>query len=427
MIAALPFKFQLPAIERLRYINLVMSTDVVNWLYLDMNSFFASVEQELNPTWRGRPVAVVPLLADSTSCIAVSYEGKAFGIKTGTKVGEAKRLCKQMIFVVGDHKNYIQYHQQIVEVVESCVPVDAVCSIDEMACKLTGSQSELARAMQLAQKIKTVIRQRVGSSLRCSIGLAVNRYLAKIAADMQKPDGLTVLRGEDLPGKLLTLKLRDLPGVGPKIEERLNRRGIFTLEKLLSLTMEELRFAWGSVVGEEMFYLLRGKNCESKKTEQKSISHSHVLPPAMRNKQDALMVLQKLTAKAALRLRRDRLWSSRLEFVAKFSGRDPWHVGVNVSDTQDTAVFLTTIKEHWTHLPEGSVFAVGVVLSGLVQEEQRLPSLFDDKRRESLTKTIDRVNERFGKTALQYGALAESKSIVPLRIAFTRIPEEDEV
>ena len=100
---------------------------LVRWLYLDMNSFFASVEQEMNPSLRGKPVAVVPVLADSTSCIAVSYEGKAYGVKTGTKVGEAKRLCPKIEFVVGDHKHYIQYHHRIIEAVESCVPVEAVC------------------------------------------------------------------------------------------------------------------------------------------------------------------------------------------------------------------------------------------------------------------------------------------------------------
>ncbi|MEI7529428.1 MAG: DNA polymerase, partial [Elusimicrobiota bacterium] len=161
-------------------------SQLVSWLYLDMNSFFASVEQELNPALRGRPVAVVPLLSDSTCCIAVSYEGKAFGIKTGTNVGEARRLCPQMKFIEGDHANYIRYHNKIVEAVESCVPVEAVCSIDEMACRLTGYQQDLKAAEALAVKIKSTIRNTVGSSLKCSVGLGPNRYLAKIAGDMKK-------------------------------------------------------------------------------------------------------------------------------------------------------------------------------------------------------------------------------------------------
>src|SRR5581483_11578532 len=100
----------------------------VRWLYVDMNSFFASVEQEMRPELRGRPVAVVPLLADTTVCIAVSYEGKAFGVKTGTMVREAKHLCPGIVFVEGDHANYIRYHHRIVEAIDTCLPVEAVCS-----------------------------------------------------------------------------------------------------------------------------------------------------------------------------------------------------------------------------------------------------------------------------------------------------------
>src|SRR5882672_282370 len=121
----------------------------VRWLYLDMNSFFASVEQEMDPALRGKPVAVVPVQTDTTCCIAVSYEGKAFGVKTGTNVGEAKKLCPQMRFIEGDHGNYIRYHNKIVEAVESCLPIESVCSIDEIACRLTGSQEELKAAEAL--------------------------------------------------------------------------------------------------------------------------------------------------------------------------------------------------------------------------------------------------------------------------------------
>ena len=144
---------------------------LVRWLYLDMNSFFASVEQEMNPALRGKPIAVVPLLADTTCCIAVSYEGKAFGVKTGTKVGEAKKLCPGIHLIEGNHENYIKYHNRIVETVESCIPVEAVCSIDEIASRLTGSQQDVGIAGALADKIKSSIRMQVGSSLRCSIGV----------------------------------------------------------------------------------------------------------------------------------------------------------------------------------------------------------------------------------------------------------------
>jgi DNA polymerase-4 len=126
----------------------------------------------------------------------------------------------------------------------SCVAVEAVCSIDEIASRQTGSQQNVNTAGALADKIKGAIKTQVGSSLRCSIGIAPNRYLAKIAADMKKPDGFTAIRPSDLPAILYSLKLRDLPGIGARMEARLRSRGILTLEKLHSLSAKELRQAW---------------------------------------------------------------------------------------------------------------------------------------------------------------------------------------
>lgn len=399
---------------------------LVSWLFLDMNSYFASVEQEMDPALRGQPVAVVPLLADSTCCIAVSYEGKAFGVKTGTLVGEARRLCPKMKFIVGDHSNYVRYHNKIVEAVESCVPVDSVCSIDEMAARLTGYQRDVQVASELAAKIKAIIKEKVGSSLKCSIGLGPNRYLAKIAADMKKPDGFTVIQPCDLPEILHQLKLRDLTGIGKKTEERLIRNGITSMKQLLSLSPEEMNKAWGSVCGGEMWHLLRGENIEVKETEQKSISHSHVLPPELRNKAGALRILKKLTDKAATRLRKEGFFASGLNIYVRFLGQNAWQARCNLMETQDTLAFIHAIKTLWKELPAGRIYAVGVAMSGLVPEAFHAPSLFEDQRRCQLTKTLDQLNEKFGKDVLHYGATHESSGLVPLRIAFTRIPDEDE-
>ena len=402
-------------------------SQLVRWLYLDMNSFFASVEQEMNPSLRGKPVAVVPLHADTTCCIAVSYEGKAFGVKTGTKVGEAKRLCPQMRFIEGDHGNYIQYHNKIVAAIESCLPVESVCSIDEMACRLTGSQQELKAAQALAAKIKSAIRAGVGSSLRCSIGVAPNRYLAKIAGDMKKPDGFTVIRPCDLPPILHQLRLRDLPGVGPKMEARLHQKHIHSMEKLCSLTPKEMSQAWGSICGEEMWHLLRGEDLPERLTEQKSISHSHVLPPELRHEPGALRVLRKLTAKAATRLRQERFFTSGIQIFVRFMGQDAWKARCGLMETQDTLALNRAVTTLWKERPAGAIYAVGVVLTGLVPEAFHAPSLFEDHRRNLLVKTLDRLNDRFGKDVVHYGATHESAGLAPLRIAFTRIPDATEV
>jgi DNA polymerase-4 len=204
----------------------------LRWLFLDLNSYFASVEQELVPSLRGRPMAVVPVVADTTCCIAASYEAKAFGVKTGTQVGEAKRMCPGIELVEARHELYVEYHNRIVEAVETVVPVSSVMSIDEMACRLIGREQPLLAALDLAQRVKAKIRDTVGSTLRCSVGLAPNRYLSKVASDMEKPDGLVALTPDILEAALLRLTPRDLPGIGPRMEARLHQAGIRTMQQL---------------------------------------------------------------------------------------------------------------------------------------------------------------------------------------------------
>ena len=143
----------------------------VDWLFLDMNAYFASVEQQRQPRLRGKPVAVVPTMTDRTCCIAVSYEARPYGIKTGTNVGEARRRCPGLELVEGRHEHYIAMHERIVKAVETVLPVEKVCSIDEMVCKLAPQERTPTAAQAVAREVKQAIYEQVGPYLRCSVGL----------------------------------------------------------------------------------------------------------------------------------------------------------------------------------------------------------------------------------------------------------------
>jgi len=160
---------------------------VLRSLFVDFNSYFASVEQQLNPALRGRPVGVVPVMADTSCCIAASYEAKVLGIGTGTGVAEAKRLCPDIAIVLADHAKYVEVHHRAVAVVDSIAPVHQVVSIDEMECELTGRWQERARAVALATRIKAELLTHVGECMRTSVGIAPNTLLAKLASNMQNP------------------------------------------------------------------------------------------------------------------------------------------------------------------------------------------------------------------------------------------------
>ena len=148
----------------------------LRWLYLDLNSYFASVEQQINPKLRGKPVAVVPVMTDATCAIAASYEAKAFGIKTGTPIYEAKKLCPDLICVLGSHEVYVDYHHRILDEINNHIPISVVASIDEAACRLMDNENAPEIATKIAKNIKLGIAENVGEYLRSSIGIAPNKY-----------------------------------------------------------------------------------------------------------------------------------------------------------------------------------------------------------------------------------------------------------
>ena len=423
----------------------------VNWLFLDLNSYFASVEQEVRPELRNRPVAVVPSLVDTTCCIAASYEAKARGVKTGTMVKEAKELCPEIIFVEGRHELYTEYHKKILEAVWTCIPVTAVRSIDEMVCQLIGRERSLLAAMDLGRRIKDAIRKQVGSTLRCSIGLAPNQYLAKVATDMEKPDGLVALTKDVLKEALPTLKLQDLPGVGARMEKRLNEKGIQSMADLIAVLekdhgREQTGELWGSVWGERMWHWLRGDEVVEESNEHaKSMGHQHVLAPAFRNTEGAWAVAHKLLHKAAMRMRGDKLWAARIGMTIAFQGRtrmkgsspfgpsrsESWSAEMRLLECQDNATLIGALRRLWDARPRGPAyrqpFFLSVVLSDLVPDARHSLNLFDAQdgtiERLRLAEAMDTLNHKYGMSTLAPATMLTAFEAAPTRIAFRSVPE----
>jgi DNA polymerase IV len=396
---------------------------MLNWLFVDLNSYFASVEQQLRPELRKKPVAVVQVLADSATCIAASYEAKRFGVKTGTMVAEAKRLCPQTAFVEANHESYIRFHEQIVQAVESVLPVTSVMSIDEMACRLTGRDRNTEHALTLAKEVKEKILK-IGDQLTSSVGLAPNRLLAKIASDMQKPDGLTMIRQEDLPAKIFELKPRDFPGIGPRMEERLHKFGIRTVKQLYTLPMEQMEGIWGGVGGSRFYRWMRGEDFDIEHGDQKSIDHSHVLAPEMRTKQAAQAISQKLLQKAAVRLRKLNAWTAALNLSIQYKDGVKWKEHIRTVECQDTLTLMEALEELWRNAPSNPApMKVAVTLPNLIPDHERTFSFFENTKRRELSKAMDSINAKFGKNTIWFGATHDVRTSAPTRIAFSSIPD----
>jgi DNA polymerase-4 len=424
--------------------------DRFHFLHIDLNSFFASVEQQLHPEYRGKPVAVVPTMADTTCCIAASYEAKAFNVKTGTQVGEAKKMCPGIILIEGSHTEYAKYSAAITNAVDQVCPVAHNPSIDEMCCQLIGREQEPPRARKIALEIKQSIYKNVGEALRCSIGMAPNRYLAKIASDMQKPDGLIGLLPSQLPRAIAHLELRDLPGIGSRTEARLNAKGITTMQQLLALDHTGWHNLWGSVWGDRMYHWLRGgetgdDGAPVSNGVQKSLGHSHVMAPEFRNQEGAWAIANKLLHKAAMRLRMEKFYTGsmsvtiryqltkeqaeRIKSKRHFSGikQSGWGMEARFRQCQDTLTLLEALRGMWSRRPQGEEFHkpffVGVTLRNLVPEDEHQEELFGDPdNRTQLSATMDKLNLKYGHTTLHFAGMLPARESAPTRIAFTQIP-----
>lgn len=395
-------------------------------LFLDMNSYFASVEQQLRPELRGKPVAVAAVLVDSTCCIAASYEAKQFGIRMGTSVREAKRMCKGLRLVEARPEVYVRVHHRIVKAVESCIPVRAVHSIDELSCRLSPAEAEPRPARELARQIKQAIRAEAGDYLKCSIGLAPNRLLAKVAADMQKPDGLVVVTEQDLPHALYPLDLDDLPGIGPRMLKRLNTVGIHTVEELCRRPEAEMKEIWSGIIGQRWWHWLRGHDLPEPPPHKSTVGHSHVLPPELRTEEGARAVLMRLIHKVAARLRRINYWAGHMEIYISFTFREEgWSGTVALGLCQDTQTMIEAFNELWRYRPKGAQpTQVAVTLYDLVPNGSASPPLFPAaKRRLNLARTLDRLNHRFGPDTVYFGGMHGMAAAAPTRIAFNHIPD----
>lgn len=412
----------------------------LRWLYIDFNSYFASVEQQLQPRLRGKPVAVMPVATESTCAIAASYEAKAYGVKTGTPIWEAKKLCPGIICVLAQHERYVEYHHRILKEVDNHIPVTMICSIDEVTCQLMKNEMSIIRITEIADSIKRGLAKNVGDYIRCSIGVASNRYLAKVATDLKKPDGFTILGPQDLPQRLFELKLRDLPGIGHNIERRLIAKGITDMQMLLALDAKQMRIIWGSVWGEKMWYLLRGVEFPEEESTRRTIGHSHVLAPELRVPEKAQYVARRLTLKATSRMRRMGYYASALSLSIRIEHGPRLSAEMRCYRAQDSISFINLLNILWAGFMReargAAIKKISVTLHHLIPVSDLQPELFEAlpdidlhkrQKAEKISQALDKINHRFGRDSVLLGMLpSQGKSFSGTKIAFTRIPDIEE-
>ena len=382
-------------------------------MHIDMNAFFASVEQAANPELRGKPIAVIGS-GGRTIVTTASYEARAFGVKTGMAVWEAKRHCPDIILVVGDNRKYTHTSAQIIKMMRDYTPLVEVFSIDEGFLDVTGSLGLFGTPERIAYLLKARIKQ--SFDLTCSIGIAPNKLLAKLASEMKKPDGLTIIKPEDVSIVIENLPIGDLCGIGKKMEKHLNLLSIKTIGQLGRFPVDILRRKFG-VIGERLCVMGRGIDDSpvipvEEEEEVKSVGHSMTLRKDVSRRVDVLKYLLQLSEMVGRRARRYgvagktvTLYVRYADFFTSFGKQDTLHQHINLSEDiyQAAVAILDTVTL------EQPVRLLGVRLSNLKYHGEQLPLFPEERRKANMVATMDEVNNRYGDFSVTFGSLLDTE------------------
>jgi DNA polymerase-4 len=379
-----------------------------------MNAFFASVEQQADPGLRGKPIAVVGG-GGRTVITTSSYEARAKGVKTGMAIWEGKRCCPELIIVVGDNRKYTHTSTKINEIFRDFTPEVEAFSIDESWLDVTHSLGIFGSAVNIAYRIKARIKDSFG--ITCSIGIAPNKLLAKLASDMQKPDGLTVIEPEDVARILERMPVGKLCGIGRKMERQLNMMSIYTCGELGRCDEGRLTRKFG-IVGRRLKEMGQGIDNSpvipyGEEDEVKSVGHSSTLERDISDPTEIRRFLLQLSEMVGSRARRYgvsgktvHLYVRYADFFSSWGKQTTLKNYINLSDEIYKAALgiLETVEL------EQPVRLLGVSLSNLKHQAEQLPLFEDERKKLFATQAMDKVNDRYGGRVVTYGSLLPGKA-----------------
>lgn len=377
-------------------------------LHMDMDAFFISVEERDNPLLKGRPAAVCGSLSRSVVTSA-NYEARAFGIRAGISVQEAKRRCPKLILVEGNHSKYTETASRIFTILRSFTPLVEVASIDEAYLDITDSLLLFKSPFHIAQSIKRQIRER--EKLTCSIGIAPNKLLAKLGSRLKKPDGLVVIKKEEVERILIGLPVSMLHGIGPKLTEALNSIGIFTCGQLGRFPVPVLSKRFGAI-GERLHEMGLGIDDApvipfDEEEDPKSFSHSVTLEEDTSDPDRIKKVLLLLSEKVSRRMRKEGFYGKRIVLTLRYSDFYTFQKQKTLSRWLNSGNEI--VKQAWeifesiTHRKPIRLLGVGV--SELKKEGYQLNLFEDTHKKDTLLQAMDRVNEKFGDWTLTWAGL----------------------
>lgn len=382
-------------------------------LLIDMDSFFASVEQQSNPALRGKPIAVIGS-RKRTVITTASYEARAFGVKTGMNMWEAKKLCPHLIFVVGDNRKYAHTCEGLEKIYSSYTSEVEIYSIDEAFLEITGSCSLFGSPLEIGKKIKQKIKKEFG--LNSTVGIGPNKLIAKLASSLSKPDGLMFMTPETIPAVLEKLPVKELWGIGEKTMIKLNSLGIYTCGQLGRSPASLLRDHFG-IIGERLRMMGMGiynSEIDCKGQESKSVGHSMTLPHDIWHEKDIRAYILKLSEMVGSRARRYNLMGNVISVTIRYKNFETFsrqsRTGTHTNDTH--AIYNNAMRIIKGIKLKAPIRLLGISISGLAESErpEQLHLLREYSKRHDLLRAMDSINDRYGGSTLSWAGYMTHRS-----------------
>jgi DNA polymerase-4 len=385
-------------------------------MHIDMDSYFASIEQQADPRLRGKPIVVSGRPDIYSVVAAASREAKKFGIHAGMTTWEAKKLCPRLVFVPGNPDRYLSLSRRFFDLLTAYTSMIEVYSIDEVFMEISQEEARYGGPVEMAKRVQEEFREILGTGITCSIGIAGNKMLSKLVVEEAKPAGIRLLLPEEVPALLEKTPLEAVCGIGPRISRRLKGLGLLKLGDLGRYPERILRREFG-VYGGTLALWGRGLDPTPlvpywQVDEVKSVGHSHALPKALRDPAGARNVLLYLCEGVGRRLRAKKLAARVIHFGVRDKGmrfRGGQRALEIATDNEET-IFQTALSlcAERGGFPEESTLVAVRASDVLPKAETVRPLFYEDVKRERLSRAVDGIRDRYGDRVIWRGSVFSS-------------------
>jgi DNA polymerase-4 len=393
-------------------------------MHIDLNSCFATVEQQARPLLRGRPIGVTNRKTEYTCVVAASIEAKARGVKVGMSLHDARILCPDIICVETDPPKYHYVYQKLVEIMLTYSPSVTMKSIDEGIIDFAGTTNVINKRPlpDIGYEIKQRLKDEVGIWMRCNIGIAPNRFLAKQAAGLHKPDGLDIINHHNLRATLSQLELTDLTGIAERNQARLNSAGIITPLQFLDAPADILRRrVFKSVCGEDWYQRLRGYEVDNQEWDTKTIGRQYVLDEMRPTDESVRTRLAYLCETTAMKLRHKGMSARGIFVYVRYASGDYWYERRKFKSAffSNQEVYRRATLLFNNRPLDSYPREIGISCYGLEPSNMNQVSLLEEVNREVwLTEAVDRINNEFGEFTITMASSLSAKGVVKQKIPF---------